>query len=180
MARRRLLAACLALLGLVGAGCAASPSQPRQVVEVSGEPTAWRSVDPVSVDLPGLRPVSPAHQLDARARSDVVLINIWASYCSFCVRELSMLDRADRRAGVTVIGISRDTSAQRALGPLSKASVEFANQLDPRATYLEGLGGVLPRNVLPVTALWADGAVRAVHIGPFSSYSDIVDGLSAG
>jgi thiol-disulfide isomerase/thioredoxin len=165
----------LAALGLTGA-CAA-PAEPVAVTEVSGEPAAWVAVkEPVTVDLPDETPLNePAR---AGARGDVVLLNVWASYCTFCIPELAMLQRAATQRDVTVIGVSRDATAKPALRSLAKAEVTYPNQLDPDGDYLAALRGVVPRNVLPVTALWVDGEVTAVHIGPLPDYRSVVKGLS--
>jgi hypothetical protein len=89
-----------------------------------------------------------------------------------------MLQRAASEPGVTVIGVSRDTAATPALRSLAKAGATYPNQLDPHGFYLAELRGVVPQGVLPVTALWVDGQVTAVHIGPFTDYRSVVKGLS--
>ncbi len=178
MTWRRGAAGAGALAALLLTGACTAPGEPAATNEVSGEPAAWVAVKrPVAVDLPDGAPLNRAGS-GGRDSPHVVLLNIWASYCTFCIPELTMLQRAASERGVAVVGVSRDTSAAAARRSLAEAGVTYPNRLDPHGDYIATLRGAVPRNVLPVTALWVDGEVTAVHVGPFTDYRSVTKGLS--
>lgn len=99
-----------------------------------------------------------------------MLVNLWASWCGPCIKEMPELDRyaqAQGKAGVQVLGIALDdASAVRAF--LQRVPVRYPIALDGPGPADAGvrLGNV--RGVLPYTVLLdAEGRVAKQKIGPF-------------
>jgi peroxiredoxin len=77
-------------------------------------------------------------------RGEVVLVNVWETSCTPCVRELPQLERLHRRfgrSGLEVIGISIDSeSGERVAAFLRAAGVTYPNLLDSRRRLAEEFG----------------------------------------
>jgi thiol-disulfide isomerase/thioredoxin len=90
----------------------------------------------------------------AELRGKPVLLNLWASWCAPCVKELPTLDRlaAAQGAAVTVVAVSQDTgphpSVEAFLG--SKGINNLGSYHDPKM----GLSGALGAEVLPSSVLF--------------------------
>jgi len=99
-----------------------------------------------------------------------VLVNIWASWCGPCVREMPELDRyakAQGQNGTQVVGIALDEAAA-VQAFLQRIPVSYPVLVDtpgPRdaGVRLGNLKGVLPYSVL----LDAQGRILKQKIGPF-------------
>lgn len=151
-------------------------SDPR--AQAGGQPSEGPAAVPVAA--PGQR--VPAFTLPALDGRDVevptayagrpVLLNVWASWCGPCIREMPELERYARAQGphgTQVVGIALDDAASvRAF--LQRVAVGYPVLLDapgPRDAGVR-LGNV--RNVLPYSVLLgADGRVRRQKTGPFGA-----------
>lgn len=156
----------LFVLGFVGA-CAGREAAPRATVAVGAPAPAY------SAQLADGRETS----LEAH-RGEVVLLNIWATWCKPCRQEIPALETLHQRhaaQGLLIAGVSIDVDDDRAkvaefarsLGatypvwydPDDRVSTTFL-ALGVPASYLIGRDGTLRwRHVGPVTA--EDGALNA-------------------
>lgn len=133
------------LVSLLAAGCGAGPP----AGPAPGQP--FPALRLAALDRPG----EPGNAVDvsaARAGGDVVL-NVWATWCEPCRREMASLQRlAGAGAGLEVVGVSVDDDANLAREFLLAQGVRFANYSDP--------GGRAAREVLGVQALPQTFVVR--------------------
>lgn len=164
--RIRLLMTTWALLASVACG-AKDPATPRTTVAVGAPAPAYAAekADGTAIALADLK-------------GQVVLVNIWATWCKPCRQEIPALETLHRRhrdAGLVIAGVSIDVDDDRAkiaeyaatLGasyaiwydPDDRVSTTFL-ALGVPASYLVGRDGTLRwRHVGPVTA--EDGALNA-------------------
>lgn len=167
-ARRRRGAIVAAIAGVLGAGaCAAEGSASRTVVKV-GQPAPAYAARVLS---------GPDIALDS-LRGDVVLLNVWATWCKPCRQEIPALDslhRAFAPQGLRVVGVSIDLEGeeQRIADFAKELGASYALWHDPDdnvsstflaigvpATFLIDRAGVLRwRHHGPVT--FADSALNA-------------------
>lgn len=172
----RLLPVTLVLLGLLAAGCGSGT----YVDSSTGQPVTravlgWSAVDPIAITLPTDDPITE----DAAVPSDSVpiLVNIWASWCPPCKKELPLLQEIDASGALHVIGFSRDRSSDAATEALRDAGVTYPNWLDADAQLAIDLDGRVPYASVPSSVLIRDGQVIAVHIGEFKTADDVLKAL---
>ena len=113
--------------------------------------------------LPELRlPCYGGGELELARLRGPALVNLWASWCPPCRKELPVLQRfADRVAGrVSVVGVVSEDSQGRAASLAGDLELSFPQLDDPDGRLMRAVG----RATLPVT-LFVDGAgrVRFVH-----------------
>ena len=181
----RTRAIALAILGLLAAGCggggAAASSQPgaaaagRQQAELSRK--ALTSLEarrcaalPVRVRLAGLPSneltclgTGPARPVDAGDGRPTV-VNLWASWCAPCVREMPLLQETADRAGdgVRFVGIDVEDERASAAGLLQFTGVRYDQYDDPEGEVRAALRAV----GLPVTVVFdAQGREVARRLG---------------
>lgn len=175
-ARRSATALVAAACVLVVAGCGSTTfvdTSPGQAAPSTR--AGWQRVDPVAVKLPTRDPVAGSAPEPSGATP--ILVNIWASYCTPCKKELPLLERLSRGGRITVVGFTRDSHRDRADEALRAAGVTYPNWMDPDATLALELDGRVPINAVPSSFLIRDGKVVAIHIGPFKSAADVLRGL---
>ena len=90
------------------------------------------------------------------------VVNLWASWCEPCRRELPELQRLAEQAGddLVVLGVVTEDSPERAASLAQDLGVTFPAVLDPSAEVRRAVGAL----GLPLTLLVGpDGVVRHVH-----------------
>ena len=136
--------------GATTAACAKTPGE----VAVGG---ALREAD-----MSGLS--GPSRKL-SEFRGKPLIINVWASWCEPCRKEMASLDRLARRYGgrqFNVIGVSTDDYRDRASGFLRQAKTSFSHFIDS-GQFLENMLGA---DKIPLTLLVdAQGRVRGKYYG---------------
>lgn len=109
----------------------------------------------------------------AQLRGVPTVVNLWASWCGPCRKELPLLQQLHERGGgrVRVIGVDfADDQPASALRLAAASGVTYALVADPQAL----LQTPLRVSGLPVTLLVdADGRMVYTKIGPFSSYQEL-------
>jgi thiol-disulfide isomerase/thioredoxin len=82
-----------------------------------------------------------------------VLVNLWATWCAPCVKELPTLDQLARNGGVRVLAISQDSGSHASVVAFLQA--HNIGALRPYQDPKMGLSGALgPDTVLPTTILY--------------------------
>ncbi|MCA9634946.1 MAG: TlpA family protein disulfide reductase [Myxococcales bacterium] len=100
-------------------------------------------------------------------RGEVVLLNLWATWCAPCRAELPALERLHRRfqgRGFTVLGVSVDSERSEAAvrAMVREVPVTYPVLLDPAARAAEALGATgYPTSIL----VGRDGVVRWRSVG---------------
>lgn len=98
-------------------------------------------------------------------RGKPLIINVWASWCAPCRREMGSLERLSHRYGgqrFTVIGISTDDYPEKAKAFLQQAGTSFSHYIDSRLV----LENMLGANRIPLTLLVdAQGRILGKYYG---------------
>ena len=174
-----LLAAALGLL----AGLLVSPSPALLHSEVGQRALGWwlSAPSPRGVQVARRGERVPGFEVDALDGGRVsmpgayagrpLLVNLWASWCGPCVREMPALQRfagEQERNGVQVVGIALDDPAA-VRDFVQRAGVRYPILLDTPGPADAGVRLGNPKGVLPYSILVsADGRLLKQHIGPFA------------
>jgi thiol-disulfide isomerase/thioredoxin len=124
-------------------------------------------------------PAFALHALDgapvaipAAYRGRPVLLNLWASWCGPCVREMPELERFARKQGANgtqVVGIALD-EADAVQAFLQRIPVSYPVLIDAPGASDAGVRLGNPKGVLPYSVLLdGDGRVLKQKIGPFET-----------
>lgn len=98
-----------------------------------------------------------------------LVVNLWATWCAPCVREMPSLNRLQAAVadeGIRVIAVSSDREGLAKVAPfLEKHALDrLAPYLDPKGDFTRAMPGgtALPRTFI----INADGAIAASYTGP--------------
>ena len=89
----------------------------------------------------------------ARFNGKIVLLNLWATWCPPCIKELPALDRLQHRLGgddFVIVAVSLDDDLNLARQMFSRLSIQ---SLELHSQTAESLGRYFPVDVLPTTFL---------------------------
>ena len=149
----------LAIPLLLLAGCdraGEAPAQPVAQGEEAKTPTGLMTRQFAGTPIPAMQFSDPAgKRLDLGAQDGPVLLNLWATWCAPCVKEMPQLDAvaADLDGEVRVITISQDVRGAEVVTPFF-AKGNYARLepwLDPDA---ELSAQFTPEGALPLTILF--------------------------
>lgn len=105
------------------------------------------------------------------------VINVWASWCAPCRKELPLLARAHREFGTQVrfLGIDAGDDASAAIGLLDELDATFpqVSDADMRTKAVLGYASGLPLTVF----VDAHGRMLGTERTPFRSYSEVTTAL---
>ncbi|APX94563.1 redoxin [Halomonas sp. 1513] len=133
------------------------------VVTVSplGGEIALRELPDLTLDNLDGEPVTLSEIQD-----ELVIVNLWATWCPPCLREMPLLVEADQRDGVSVVIANQGEDLMQAMRYLDEQGFELSYPLlDPH----QELTVLTESPGLPTTLLFdADGRVLEQHIGELS------------
>ncbi len=132
------IALCLSGCGLLG-GEETLPESVNEEVDNEGNPAYFKATDFDGNVVTG----------DIFAESKLTVVNVWASYCSPCVREMPYLEELSNEyesSEVQIIGIAADAVNEDYIGygesVIENTGVSFVNLLPSEDLYQWGLEGV--------------------------------------
>lgn len=160
------LAAVLAACGGDPVGTAADQGGRTTVAPVERDDAAERLPDVAIAELDGGGSSNLA-DIDGPA-----VINLWATWCAPCRREIPDFEEIHRARGDTIrfVGINVGEDADQALSFLDELDVSYDQFLDPEGFVVTELKAT----AMPVTiVIDADGVVTTRHLGPLDQ-----DGLN--
>jgi len=103
---------------------------------------------------------------------DVVVLNVWASWCGPCRAEADALNEvADENAGkdVQFVGLNNDTSSVNALAFEENFDVSYPSFFDPNGQLQLLFSGVIPPTAVPSTLIVdSEGNIAARIVGETS------------
>ena len=113
-------------------------------------------------------------------KGQVVVLNVWGSWCPPCRKEAPLLAQAARSLkpeGVVFLGINtRDSSTDQGLAFQKKYDVPYPSIYDPSGQTLLAFRRTLNPNSIPTTLIIdADGKVAASILGEVPSKTTLVD-----
>lgn len=96
------------------------------------------------------------------------VINLWASWCPPCVREMPLLENAAKQwPDVHIVAINQGEDSGQVRAFLNDQSIELPHVLLDESAQL---GQVFGSSALPTTLFFnSDGSLNYVHIGEFSA-----------
>ncbi|WP_252105837.1 MULTISPECIES: prolipoprotein diacylglyceryl transferase family protein [unclassified Halomonas] len=105
----------------------------------------------------------PVYLPDLAARGDRLIVNLWATWCPPCRREMPLLEQADGLEGVSVVIVNQGEDLLPVVRYLDDQALSFEVALrDPSQTLMARFDAP----GLPTTVLFdADGRTQEVHVG---------------
>lgn len=184
--------ACLGLLALAAGtltGCGSSQVDGRQDAGTLGAATSSSS----QYVEPGERTLTPTlqgttltgEQVDiASMRGDVVVVNIWGSWCAPCRKEapeLQKLAKETKSLGVTFLGIDIRDSKDAALAFERNYGITYPSIYDRDGSVMTAFKQLAPRAVPTTYVLDRTGKVAALSIGPLSyrGFLPVIEDIAA-
>lgn len=135
-------------------------ASPMLLMEITARPlpdTPLASLNGTSTDLPAL----------AASEGQPMVVNLWASWCPPCIREMPVFEQMQQEAqDITFVFVNQGENAQHVERFLAEHSLELDNVLlDAR----NALGEVTGSMAMPTTLFYdADGQLRSTHFGELS------------
>jgi thiol-disulfide isomerase/thioredoxin len=153
----RLIAIAAALLAL--AACHKSAPQPANEAGPAAEAGPQKGVDrshkgAAIIDAKLLDPSGKETELRSLSQGKPLLLNLWATWCAPCVKELPTLQALHNQRGgsLIVMPVSQDDGPQPSVAAFLKSNkLNFAAYQDPKMALSGALG---PDTVLPTTILY--------------------------
>lgn len=105
----------------------------------------------------------------ADLRGEVVVLNVWASWCAPCRDEAADLQEVSEQLAddVQFVGLNIRDSVPAAAAFVRKYRITYPNVSDPDGTLLLGFAGTLPPSAIPSTlVIDREGRVAARAVGP--------------
>ena len=137
---------------LLLAGCGPEPEQPRSPSPFAACPTS--AGDAGGVTLPCFTGDVP---VTLTGLGQPAVINLWASWCGPCLREMPALQAFADESGLIVLGVNTDDTWESAVAWAQELGVTYPSVFDPGSTFKAELGVA----GLPATLfVGADGTVR--------------------
>lgn len=138
-------------LAVLAAGCAPPDPMPDAPLRMG----AWEGP---SLSGPGQMRLDPA--------DGAMVVNVWATWCEPCRREMASLGRAQRAVapqGVRVVGVNVDGDARLAREYVRRLGIVFPSASDPGSAHARGVLGVAQ---LPTTlGVARDGRILWREVG---------------
>jgi thiol-disulfide isomerase/thioredoxin len=169
----RLRAAALAIVALLLAGCsgtqeAVATGGDFQFVAPGGQTTIFYDPPESRGTVEGIVGESLLHEGTTVGLADhagqVVVLNIWGSWCGPCREEMPDLQFIGNETGAVVLGLDVRDVRQDAVDFIRNRGITFDSIFDPPARALAGLSGY-PRNVVPSTIVFdKQHRVAAVYL----------------
>ena len=167
----RALIACLLGLAVMIGGCDRQSPPAEQAASNAATPAPDEVTSPDEVTGNAVAPVAGAidrshkgEQAPAAAfldpagksvsladfRGAPVLVNLWATWCGPCVREMPTLDALARSGAIRVVAVSQDMGGAAKVTPFFKAHgfSTLEPYLDPKLALGTALGANLPTTIL--------------------------------
>lgn len=123
----------------------------------------------------GLLPEAVLPRLDGDGDVDTAdlvgrpaVLNVWATWCAFCVEELPELEEVHRElaGAVRFVGIDREDDRERARELAARTGVSFELVEDRDGSYVRALE---VRGMPSTVFVDADGVIRYRHTGPLAA-----------
>jgi cytochrome c biogenesis protein CcmG/thiol:disulfide interchange protein DsbE len=147
------------------ASCSQVPQQPLPAAADTGRVDSERVEVGQRLPALSLPCLTPGPEVDLAAVGGTpVLVNLWASWCDPCLREMPLLQQAytDHSDDVEFVGVDTKDRAEAAAAFLDTVDVTYPQLVDLDGALLRSTG--VPG--LPVTLMLdADGRLAARHVG---------------
>ena len=165
----RAIACLLGLPLLLIGGCDKQSPTPEQANAAAVSPDEATSPDeaPAAAATPAAGAIDRSHKGDAAPdvsftgpdgkpvtlaafRGRPVLLNLWATWCAPCVKEMPTLDALAKSGAVRVVAVSQDMAGATKVAPFFKAHgfTTLQPYLDPKLALGTALGANLPTTIL--------------------------------
>lgn len=165
----RLVVGVLALaVAAVLTGCGSRPASQGSTDTRLGLTVFWPAHRQPMPPLAGTTLTGRHLSATSYAAGTPLVVNVWASWCSPCRRELPLLARAARH-GVRVLGIDERDGAGQARSFARSQGATYPSLVDPDGRLLAALR-LLPQAGIPSTLVVTPrGRVAARVVGPLTS-----------